>query len=171
MFLEKLPRAILLVSILVLPCCAPKRIPVPPASAGQPGETLSQLKLTDLEGKRLNLADFAGKPVFLNFWATWCGPCVSEMGSIEQASKQFKKDIIFLAVSNESPALIRSYVRKNNFTFTFARLEGSYLDAYVVALPTTMLLDRKGKLVEEIEGFRNWSSANSMEKLNALVKG
>ncbi len=171
MFLEKLPRAILLVSILVLQCCAPKQIPAPPASAAKPGEPLSQLKLTDLEGKPLNLADFAGKPVFLNFWATWCGPCVSEMGSIEQVSKQFKNEIVFLAVSNESPAIIRSYVRKNNYTFSFARLEGSYLDAYVVALPTTMLLDRKGNLVEDIEGFRNWSSANSIEKLNALVRG
>jgi thiol-disulfide isomerase/thioredoxin len=171
MFLEKLPRTILLVSILVIPCCAPKRIPAPPASVANPDEPLAQLKLTDLDGKPLNLADFAGKPVFLNFWATWCAPCVSEMGSIEQASKQFKNDIVFLAVSNESPALIRSYVRKNNFTFSFARLEGSYLDAYVVALPTTMLLDRKGNLVEDIEGFRNWSSANSMEKLNALVRG
>ncbi|MDO8971763.1 MAG: TlpA disulfide reductase family protein, partial [Saprospiraceae bacterium] len=102
---------------------------------------------------------------------TWCGPCVSEMGSIEQVSKQFKNEIVFLAVSNESPAIIRSYMQKNNYTFSFARLEGSYLDAYVVALPTTMLLDRKGNLVEDIEGFRNWSSASSIEKLNALVKG
>jgi Peroxiredoxin len=125
--------------------------------------------MTDLEGKPVQLSDFAGKPVFLNFWATWCGPCVSEMASIERASQQFKDQIVFLAISNETPAQIQSYVKRNKLSFKFGKLEGSYLDVYVVALPTTMLIDANGKIVSEEEGFRDWSSQSSMEKLKALL--
>jgi peroxiredoxin len=92
------------------------------------------------------------------------------MGSIEKVSQQFKGDIVFLAVSSESPELIRSYVKKNKFSFRFAHLDVSYLDIYVVALPTTMLIDASGQLVEEEEGYRNWTSPSSLEKLNSLVK-
>jgi thiol-disulfide isomerase/thioredoxin len=106
----------------------------------------------------------------LNFWATWCGPCVSEMGSIEKASQQFKDEIVFLALSNESASLIKSYVKRNKFSFKFGRLEGSYLDVYVVSLPTTILIDAQGQVVEEEEGFRNWTSPSSLEKLKSLVK-
>ncbi len=126
--------------------------------------------MTDFEGNPINLKDFAGKPIFLNFWATWCGPCVNEMPSVEKASQQFKDDIVFLAVSDESPALIKSYVKKNKFSFKFGHLDVSYLDVYVMVLPTTLLIDAKGQLVEEEEGFRDWMSAESQEKLKSLVK-
>jgi thiol-disulfide isomerase/thioredoxin len=126
--------------------------------------------MTDLEGSPINLKDFAGKPIFLNFWATWCGPCVNEMPSVEKASKRFKDDIVFLAVSDESPALIKSFVKKNKYSFKFGHLDVSYLDVYVMVLPTTLLIDAKGQLVEEEEGFRDWMSPDSQEKLESLAK-
>lgn len=126
--------------------------------------------MSDLDGKPLSMADFNGKPLFLNFWATWCGPCVSEMASIEKIAQQYAGKINFLALSNETPAQIRTYLKKNNFTFQFAKLDVSYLDVFVVALPTTLLIDAKGNVVEEIEGFRNWSSAGSLKKLDALLE-
>lgn len=170
MRLEKTFYFIFLLGLFALQCSSPKAAITPPAKPSNFSERLAKIKMTDLDGKPVNLQDFAGKPIFLNFWATWCGPCISEMGSIEKVSQQFKDDIVFLAVSNESPALIKSYLKKNKFSFNFARLDVSYLDVYVVSLPTTMLIDGKGQLVEEEEGFRNWSSASSIEKLSSLVK-
>lgn len=126
--------------------------------------------MTGLDGQAMSLNNFAGKPVFLNFWATWCGPCVSEMGSIEKASKQFKDEIVFLAVSNEAPSLIKSYVKKNKLSFNFAHLDVTYLDVYVTVLPTTLLIDRNGQIVEEEAGYRDWTSPDSMEKLESLLK-
>ncbi|MBK6996049.1 MAG: TlpA family protein disulfide reductase [Lewinellaceae bacterium] len=98
--------------------------------------------MTDLEGKPVSLSRFCRKTRFLNFWATWCGPCVSEMGSLK-SFPAVQDQIVFLAVSNESPALIKSYL-KNKFSFNFAHLDVTYLDVYVVSLPTTMLIDGKG---------------------------
>ncbi|MFN0214238.1 MAG: TlpA family protein disulfide reductase [Saprospiraceae bacterium] len=162
--------AIALLSLGTIQCSQPRiSVEAPPKPAGSK-EHLSKVKLTDLDGNPLNLKDFVGKPVFLNFWATWCGPCVSEMASIEKASQQFKDKILFLAASNESPALIKSYVNKNKLSFMFARLEVTYLDAYVLVLPTTFLIDANGELVQQEEGFRNWNSAESTGYLESLLK-
>lgn len=161
---------VLLVSLFAIQCSGPKQTAAPASKPDSLYARLAKVNLTDLDGKSVSLQDYAGKPIFLNFWATWCGPCVSEMGSIEKASQQFKEDIVFLAVSNEPPALIKSYLKKNKYSFNFARFEGSYLDLYVVALPTTLLIDANGQLVSEEEGFRNWTSASSLELLSSLLK-
>jgi thiol-disulfide isomerase/thioredoxin len=170
MFFGKSLQFILLLSIFAVQCSAPRQAETPPSKPESSSDRIAKVKITDLEGNPVALSDFKGKPVFLNFWATWCGPCVSEMASIEKASQQFKDDIVFLAVSNESPALIKSYLKKNKFSFRFAHLDVTYLDVYVVALPTTFLIDATGQLVEEEEGFRNWASPGSLAKLSALVK-
>lgn len=160
---------VLLLSIISVHCSSQKQSVATPAKPSNFEDRIAKLKLIDLEGKTVNLKDYAGKPIFLNFWATWCGPCVSEMGSIEKASQQFKDEIVFLAVSNETPALIKSYQKRNKFSFNFVRLDGSYLDAYVVVLPTTMLINAKGEMVEEEEGFRSWNSPECIAKLKALT--
>ncbi|MFN0035279.1 MAG: TlpA family protein disulfide reductase [Saprospiraceae bacterium] len=170
MMLEKILPYFLLLALFAANCSGPHRTPAPSPKPSSMSERLAKIKMTDLDGLPLTLRDFAGKPVFLNFWATWCGPCVSEMKSIEDASKQFKDDIVFLAVSTESPALIQSFAKKHKLSFKFARLDISYLDAYVVVLPTTMLIDANGQLVAEEEGFRVWNDPSSIQKLRSLAK-
>jgi len=155
---------------IVASCNAPKKATQVPENRPPLDERLAKITMTDLEGKPLSLSDFAGKPVFLNFWATWCGPCVSEMKSIELASQQFKNDIVFLAASSETPAQIQAYLKKNPFSFKFVQLKVSYLDVYVVKLPTTFLINGKGELVSEEEGFRDWNDPGNLEKLKSLVK-
>lgn len=151
-------------------CNAPKNSSQAIQAQPQLDERLTKITMTDLDGKRISLADFAGKPIFLNFWATWCGPCVSEMKSIEAVSQQFKKDIVFLAASTESPEKIRSFRQKNPFHFQFVQLNVSYLDLYVLKLPTTFLINKKGELVAEAEGYRDWSDPANREKLRRLVE-
>lgn len=174
MLLEKLLRIFLVLSIFTTHCSAPK--PTAPSIANRTpqasdlNERFANVRFMNLDGKPISLADYAGKPVFLNFWATWCGPCINEMPTIEAVSKQFKDEIVFVAVSNEPANVIKSWLKKNPYTFEFVRLEGSFLDAYVVSLPTTMLLDRKGQLVSEEVGFRSWTSKSSVELLRSLLK-
>jgi thiol-disulfide isomerase/thioredoxin len=139
-----------------------------PLKAVQLSERLQKIKMTDLKGRALTLQELAGKPVFLNFWATWCGPCISEMQSIESVYQQFKNDIVFLAVSNEDPVAIRSFMEKNKFTFEVAHLNMDYIDAYIVTMPTTLLIDASGRLIAEEEGFRDWTQYNNFEKLKVL---
>ena len=134
--------------------------PVPPASPAEESSGLSarlqKIRFTDLDGNTRTLQDFAGKPVFLNFWATWCGPCRMEMPDIEQAYQKYKDEIHFLAVSTEDLSKISAYQQNNQLHFDFARLDLDYIEVYVVKLPTTMLIDRTGRLVADEEGARRW---------------
>lgn len=154
-----------------LSCHAPKQVGQTPVNSQPLDERLAKIHMTDLSGKPVSLSDFAGKPVFLNFWATWCGPCVSEMKSIELVSQRFKNDIVFLAASTEPPAAVQSYLQKHPYTFKFVQLKVNYLDLYVVKLPTTFLLNKRGELVAEEEGFRDWNDVANIEKLSALAAG
>lgn len=171
---ENLLRIFLVLSIFTWNCSAPKPTTQPTLKpTGRElnlNERFANVRLADLDGKPISLSDYAGKPVFLNFWATWCGPCIGEMPTIETVSKQFKDEIAFVAISNEPASVIKSWLKKNPHSFEFVRIEGSFLDAYVVSLPTTMLLDRKGQLVTEEVGFRSWTSKSNVELLRSLLK-
>lgn len=131
---------------------------------------LDKLKLSELSGQAIHLKDYYCKPVFLNFWATWCAPCRSEMTTIEEVSKQFKDDIIILLASDEDTSTIQSFLADHKFDLHFIHMDVPFIDAYIVELPTTFLIDRNGKLVEEEEGFRIWTDPGNMEKLKKLLK-
>ncbi|MBK8555935.1 MAG: TlpA family protein disulfide reductase [Lewinellaceae bacterium] len=136
----------------------------------QLSERLSLIKMTDLNGKPFTLHRFDGKPVLLNFWATWCGPCVSEMNSLEAVYQQYKGQVEFVCVSSEPMEKIKAFQDSHDFHFEFAHLDIEYIDAYVVKLPTSLLIDRNGKLVTEEEGYRDWTLYNNLEKIKALAK-
>ncbi len=159
--------------VLLLLACTPARktgASAEPAPAVDLDDRLARIRMRTLDGKPFSLQNSVGKPVFLNFWATWCRPCVSEMESIEAAYSQYKNDIVFIAVSPEEPAKIRDFQKAHPFSFQFAQLDMTFLDAFVVKLPTTLLIDRAGKLVSEEEGLRIWTQYNNLEKIKALAK-
>ena len=131
-------------------------------------ERLELIKLSELKGKPIQLIDYLGKPVFLNFWASWCGPCKNELETIELVSGQFKNDIVFLIASDEDPDKISKYISDNHFNLHFVHLDIPYIDAYIVKLPTTLLIDRSGNLQKEEEGFRIWTQPTSVEMLKKL---
>ena len=147
---------------------------VRPTQQSSPSEPLSErlekINMTDLKGQPFTLHKFNGKAVFLNFWATWCKPCIHEMESMEALHKQYKDNIVFLAVTTEDLDKIKAFRQQRNFSFDFARLDITYLDAYVVKLPTTLLINHKGELVLEEEGMRIWTDFNNLEKVKALLK-
>ena len=110
------------------------------------------------------------KLLFIDAYTSWCGPCKSEMASIEEVSKQFKDDIIFLLASDEDTSKIQTFLTENKFDLNFIHLDVPFIDAYIVELPTTILIDRNGQLVLEEEGFRIWTQQRNVESLKKLVK-
>ncbi len=132
-------------------------------------DRLDRIHMTDLDGRALTMADFAGKAVFLNFWATWCKPCITEMDYIQRLQDRYGQDIVFLAASTDELETIQTFQEQHGFTFQFVRLDVEYIDAFVISLPTTLLINRDGEIIHEEEGVRVWDSENFDAKVRKLL--
>lgn len=130
--------------------------------------------LEDLKGKRSELRHYRGKVVFLNFWATWCGPCKEEMPSMEELWKQFKdKDFVFLTISVDYAGVrpARELIEKHRYTFpVLVDSKCETLDLFQVkGIPTTFLIDKKGLIVGKAVGPRDWKKQEIATIINFLL--
>lgn len=129
--------------------------------------------LENLEGSRVSLKDFEGKLVFLNFWATWCGPCRYEMPAMEKLWQKFKEeDFVILAVDvREGKEKVSSFVKENGLTFpVLLDSRGGVASTYGIrAIPTTYLLDPEGRIVGKALGARDWASQDAFKLIEQLL--
>jgi peroxiredoxin len=127
------------------------------------------ISLEDMEGKNLNLEDYHGKVVFLNFWATWCKPCIAEMPAIDRMIAELdKEEYVFLAASDENMDKIRKFVEKHPHQFKYVHLKTNVYKLGLSVLPTTFIIDKQGEIVEKIIGAREWDSPESIQQLRGI---
>jgi cytochrome c biogenesis protein CcmG/thiol:disulfide interchange protein DsbE len=130
--------------------------------------------LEGLNCKKVELKDFKGKVVFINFWATWCSPCKEEMPSMEALYQQFKeKAFVFLSISVDYKGRksIKEFIEKNHYTFPVL-LDQKYstLDLYEVKrILTTFIIDKKGMMIGKEIGPRDWKKPEVISMLNYLL--
>lgn len=127
------------------------------------------------DGRKVSLKDFKGKVVFLNFWATWCPPCVAEMPAMEALHKKFKdKGLFVIAVnSEESVNKVSKFIKKRSYTFLVLLDEDGSVanDSYrAIGFPTTYLIDKLGNVVGKAEGARDWDSRESVKLIEEILK-
>ncbi len=128
--------------------------------------SLEDISLTDLSGKAIDLSQYKGKTVFINFWATWCGPCLQEMPTIALTMTEFKdQSIVFLFASNESFEQIEGFKKKKPFEFEYVHVD-NLEELKIKALPTTFIFNAQGELRFAAAGFREWND----EADHALIK-
>ncbi|WP_294059811.1 TlpA disulfide reductase family protein [Sphingomonas sp.] len=134
------------------------------------GEAAPDIAFTSPDGKKLTLADFRGKPVLLNLWATWCAPCVKEMPTLD-ALAQAKGDALqVLTVSQdfEGKTKVDPYFAKAGFKRLkpYLDTEAAFSLGLGLNLPTTILFDAEGREVWRVTGEMDWSSTQAAQLLD-----
>jgi len=156
----------------IVPHASEQTESMPPVAAG---DRAADFKLESLDGKDVSLADLKGKIVFLNVWATWCGPCREEMPSMETLFDEFKdnKDFVMLAVSQDTRgrASVEQYVEKNGYHFTILLdPKNTVSSSYDVSgVPETFIINREGRIVAHHMGAFDWSRPDVKDALRQLI--
>ena len=131
--------------------------------------TKTKSSFEDLNGNPIELSDFKGKRVLLNYWATWCRPCIEEMPSMLRAQEILENDnYVFLLASDQSMEKIKAFKDKKKFDFTFLKFNGSLADMKINALPATFIYNEAGEFTSRIDGATEWDSPEILDKLKAI---
>lgn len=140
----------------------------------QVGSAALPLRLPALAGGEHDLGSEHGKVVVLNFWATWCPPCVAEMPSLEHLERELgAAGLSVVAVStDEDEAALRSFVAEQRLTLRILRDPGGRVAAetyHVTGYPETFVIDREGRIRRHVVGAAEWDSAEWLSRLRALL--
>jgi len=139
-----------------------------------PGEsvqtTLDEVKLTSLNDHPVDMKQYKDKTVFINFWATWCKPCLEEMPSIKKAKEIMKNENIeFLFASNETIGEIQVFNKEHDYGFNYVKA-GNMEELNIIGLPTTLIFNPYGKLVFSEMGYRKWDDKANIELIRNISK-
>jgi thiol-disulfide isomerase/thioredoxin len=124
------------------------------------------------DGSESSTADLEGKVVFINFWATWCPPCVAEMPSLNALYEKLKDDpgIVFLFINEDDDySKAAAYLKAKGFSLPLVRRQGQVpKEIFSGTLPTTVVLNKKGQIVLTEEGLANYNTTEFVNQLKAL---
>ena len=140
-----------------------------PVNSGDPAETVVELlrnpvdvapfSVTDLSGRTMNSADWRGKVVLINFWATWCPPCLAEIPDLIALQEKYREQLIVIGISEDEdpPESIKRFAAEKeiNYPIVMSTPELQKLFPGVMALPTTFVLDREGRMAKKRVGLLN----------------
>jgi len=129
--------------------------------------TLREATLQGLSGPSRKLSEYRGKPLIINVWASWCGPCREEMGSLERLSNRNRaKHFTVIGISTDDyPDAAKTFLQKSKTTFS------NYIDRQLLMenmlgadmLPLTLLIDAHGKVLAKFYGAKEWDSPEVLE--------
>ena len=140
---------------------APEQLGSQTTAGSAPAETVPDFTVYDMEGNPVRLSDFFGKPIVLNFWASWCGPCKMEMPDFQEKYLELGEEIQFLMVNatggRETAESAKAFIQEQGYTFpVFLDTANQAVMTYgAYSLPTTIFIDAEGIGVAKAVGAIN----------------
>ena len=111
------------------------------------------------------------KPIFINIWATWCGPCRTELPSINSLYEKYEKDIEFILVSpNESIKILKEFAKDNNYKLPiYTAIGQTPSQLQTNSYPTTIIIDKNKNITHKMKGAHDWNTEEVYSILNELI--
>jgi peroxiredoxin len=140
------------------------------------GHPAPDFTLRNLQSNLEGLVDHKDKVIILNFWATWCAPCLEEMPAFEKLYRRYRSQgLTVLAVSLDKGDIskVKGFVDKNKLTFpVLIDSDGAAEKLYPsFTIPFTYVIDKEGRVAARIDGAKNWASSETFAALDILIKG
>ena len=127
------------------------------------GQAAPELVVSTIDGRSLRLSDLKGQRVIVDFWATWCPPCVREIPHFQQLSEEFDDDeLIVIGVSTEDAATVRAFATSHQITYPLGnpvQIEPPFTD--INAVPTTIFIDHRGFIETVLQGYHSYNDLRS----------
>lgn len=124
----------------------------------------------DENGLWVPLSAHKGKPIFLNFWATWCPPCIAEMPDIQDLYNDYGQQIAFLLITDESPQVVQAFMQRKAFSMPIHYNKYAVPPAFSTnSIPTTWLIDPQGKVLLQKKGAAKWNSKKMRNLLDEML--
>ncbi|RCW91208.1 TlpA family protein disulfide reductase [Winogradskyella arenosi] len=140
-------------------------------------EEEQQIQLDDLnwilkeeDGNTINFSRTKGKVVLINFWATWCPPCIAEMPSLQALYEDYGDEVVFLFVTNDAIETVEAFKEKRGFNFKSVQpITKPPQGLLTSSIPRTLIINKYGAIVVDETGAVNWNSASVRAQLDALL--
>lgn len=128
-------------------------------------------KLLDVKGNEIDFNSFRDQVIVINFWATWCPPCVAEMPAFEKLYQDYKENVVFLFVANDDPKRVEKFISKKGYSHpVYYQLTKAPKDLSSNSLPTTYIINKQGEIVVNKVGAADWNSSKVRALLDNLIK-
>lgn len=127
-------------------------------------------QLKGVNGKSFNFEDTKHRVVLVNLWATWCPPCIAEMPSMQELYNDYKDQIDFVFISNESQEDISKFLKNKGYKLPVYRPTTKAPETFNVrSIPRTFLIDRNGNIIIDKSGAANWNSETVRTTIDELI--
>lgn len=137
------------------------------------GDTAPEFTITTDAGRTISRDDFGGKLLVLNFWATWCPPCIEEMPSLEQFSRDLSKEgVVVLGISvDKDPEVYRKFLERARVSFLTARDPENKINAEygTFKYPETYIINPQGRVVQKFVGAETWTDPRVTQMIRSYL--
>ena len=160
-------KAFIRCAILLLACLLGPGVSAKTAGEVEVGQELRNISMRGLSGPAAKLADFRGKPLIINVWASWCGPCRAEMASLDQLAARYGgQQLNVIGISTDDyPEAAQAFLRRSNTKFRQFIDYQLQLENMLGAdhVPLTLLINAKGRVLYKFYGAKQWDQPEALE--------
>ena len=128
-------------------------------------------ELITYSGERVRFSDLQGEVIFLNFWATWCPPCIAEMPSIQNLYDDYYDKVTFILITHEPEAKVKDFLKNNGYSLPVHSPYSQIPEVFDHrSIPTTFIISRSGEIVMRHKGATKWDGKKIKDILDELVE-